>query len=465
MRNKWLALALLPGVAILAAAVQAQAPAGPAPRKVYTRKTTFNLPVHVDERERASLNEVRLFVKSSLSGPWTPVKSAPPTQASFTYQVPQDGEYWFSVATVDKAGRQSPPDVSREAPGLIVVVDTQKPEINLKKISLVSGEPYIQCEIRDANLDPTKVKVEYQAADQTWQPLEPLPDQPGIYRFPNAEQFRGVVRASATDRAGNIGHQEVNFLVSEQTAAAPVLPQGPPLAQAPAPLETRVDKVPSTPVTDLMVPSHQIINSTHATLAYQVEQQGPTGVGRVEVWMTRDKSQSWQFLCEDPHRRSPVEIDLPGDGLYGLSLVVSAVGAVSVPPASGETPDWWVEVDTTKPVAQILGVQNEGGTLVITWVANDNCLKPEPIDLYYATHQGGPWFLISRGLKNDGSYRWALPPGATGEVYVRMEVSDRAGNVTDCQTPQPVVLNQVRARARVIGLAASDRRLTPPQGH
>jgi hypothetical protein len=46
-----------------------------------------------------------------------------------------------------------------------------------------------------------------------------------------------------------------------------------------------------------------------------------------------------------------------------------------------------------------------------------------------------------------------------------MEVSDRAGNVTDCQTFQPLVLDQARPRAKVIGLAAGDRRLTPPQGH
>jgi hypothetical protein len=450
----------LPGLAILVAAVQAQAPAGPAPTKVYTGKTTFKLPVRIDERERGSLNEVRLFVKSSLSGPWTPVKSAPPTQASFSYQVPQDGEYWFSVATVDKANRQTPADVSREAPGLIVVVDTQKPEINLKKISLVSGEPYIQCEIRDANLDPTKVKVEYLTADQTWEALEPVPDQPSIYRFPNTEQFRGIVRASATDRAGNTGHQEVNFQTNEPVVAAPVVPP------TPVPMETRVEKAPLTPAPEVNVPpSHQIINSTHATLAYQVEQQGLGGVGRVEVWMTRDRSQTWQFLCEDPDRRSPVEIDLPGDGLYGLSLVVSSAEAVSVPPAAGEAPDWWVEVDTSKPVAQILGVRNENGTLVITWIASDNCLKPEPIDLYYATHKSGPWFPIAKGLKNDGSYRWVMPAGAAGEVYVRMEVADRAGNVAECQTGQPLVLDQARPRAKVIGLAVGDRRLTPPQGH
>src|SRR5262249_6797020 len=79
--------------------------------------------------------------------------------------------------------------------------------------------------------------------------------------------------------------------------------------------------------------SHTLINSTHATLAYQIDQPGPNGVGRVEVWMTRDKGQTWQFLCLDPDRSSPVEIDLPGDGLYGLSLAVGNGAAAATPPA------------------------------------------------------------------------------------------------------------------------------------
>jgi hypothetical protein len=184
--------------------------------------------------------------------------------------------------------------------------------------------------------------------------------------------------------------------------------------------------------------------------------------------MTRDKGQTWKFLCDDPDRKSPVEIDLPGDGLYGLSLVVSNGGAASSPPAVGETPDWWVEVDTSKPVAQITSVSCENGALNITWTASDNCLRPEPIDLFCANRPEGPWLPIARGLRNDGSYRWVIPASFGAEIYVRMEVTDRAGNVTVCQTPHPgmpVSRDQAHPKAHVIGLAPADQRITSPQAH
>jgi len=46
-----------------------------------------------------------------------------------------------------------------------------------------------------------------------------------------------------------------------------------------------------------------------------------------------------------------------------------------------------------------------------------------------------------------------------------MEVTDRAGNVAECQTPQPVVRDPMRPKAHVIGLAAGDKRITSPHAH
>src|SRR5262249_5103182 len=197
-------------------------------------------------------------------------------------------------------------------------------------------------------------------------------------------------------------------------------------------VEVRADKAPSSPAP---APGavRQFINSTHATLKYQIDQLGPSGIGKVEVWMTRDEGQSWQRLCDDPKRQSPVEIDLPGEGSFGISVVVAnGNGQGGEPPAKGDTPDWKLEVDTTKPVAQILtaraGTGNEAGTIVITWTANDKNLKPEPIDLTYATKPEGPWLPITKGLKNDGAYRWPMPKDSADDIYIRMEVTDLAGN-------------------------------------
>ena len=154
--------------------------------------------------------------------------------------------------------------------------------------------------------------------------------------------------------------------------------------------------------------------------------EAPTGAVHADV----------RFDRSDVSTGGLILLDLPGDGLYGLSLAVGD-GAAATPPAPGELPDWWVEVKTNKPVAQITGVHPENGVMIITWTATDACLKAEPIDLYYAARPDGPWLPIAQGLRNDGSYRWTMAGNMGNEIYVRMEVTDRAGNVTECQTPRP----------------------------
>jgi hypothetical protein len=478
-RSQLVALALLLVPALLMPAVQGQGPAGSSgPKRVYTQKTNFKLPIRIDDRDRANIQEVRLYVKFGQGGVWQPI-TVPPSQSVFNYQATQDGEYWFSVATLDRQGRQTPADVSAEQPKLIVVVDTKAPDVMLRKITAISGDIYVQCDSQDANLDLTRTKMEYLAKDQTWRPMEALPDQGNIFRAPSLEVCQGTVRATVFDKANNKATSELNLMTAETANASSPTPsenkQGSEIQLAGyRPSQTSLpDKGVLPPVQESAgsVPTHQMINTTHANLAYQVDQAGPGGVGKVEVWMTRDKGQTWKYLCDDADRKSPAEIDLPGDGLYGLSLVVSnGPTAPCTPPSAGETPDWWVEVDTSKPVAQITSVQTENGALTITWTASDNCLRPEPIDLYCANRVEGPWLPIARGLRNDGSYRWMIPSNFGPEVYVRMDVTDRAGNVTTCQTPRPGMPvapgDQGRPKAHVIGLAPSDQRVaSPPQAH
>src|SRR2546423_1216241 len=104
----------------------------------------------------------------------------------------------------------------------------------------------------------------------------------------------------------------------------------------------------------------QIINGTHASLDYQLDVKKLGASDKVEMWLTCDEGQSWQKQCEDADRVSPIECDLPGEGVYGLSVVVSS-GSTSFPPAKGESPAAVVEVDLTKPVAQLQAIRPMGG--------------------------------------------------------------------------------------------------------
>ena len=92
-------------------------------------------------------------------------------------------------------------------------------------------------------------------------------------------------------------------------------------------------------------------------------------------------------------------------------------------------------------------------------------LGPAPIDLYYASDADGPWQPIAKGLRNDGTYRWLVPPIAGSEFFVRLEVKDQAGNVARCQTPQAVVMETTQPRARVLGMNPLQALPTAPLGN
>src|SRR4051794_6346886 len=166
-------LALFTGLFLGRAGAQGAAGArDPGSGKIYTKSTMFDLPVNIDERARGSLQRVILYVKID-QGPWAETQSASPAQNKFHYRAAQDGEYWFSVVTVDRSGLPTPRDVSREPPGLMVVVDTQAPTFELQPATLPGGQPGLRCIIHDSTPDYQALKLSYHAPDGSVRLLEP----------------------------------------------------------------------------------------------------------------------------------------------------------------------------------------------------------------------------------------------------------------------------------------------------
>ena len=122
------------------------------------------------------------------------------------------------------------------------------------------------------------------------------------------------------------------------------------------------------------------------------------------------------------------------------------------------TPDWWVEIDTVKPVVLLqgahLGLGDEAGILILSWSARDKNLTADSIELTYSAAPEGPWQMIAKGLKAEGQYRWSIPREAGARAYLRVEASDRAGNVGRYESREPVLLEPPRPKARVLGVSA-----------
>jgi hypothetical protein len=210
--------------------------------------------------------------------------------------------------------------------------------------------------------------------------------------------------------------------------------------------------------------SVEVTNSTQVTLDYEVTRQGPSGVSKVEVYMTGDEGRTWQRLCEDLHPRPPMTVNLPGEGIFGLRLVVwSGAGLARRPPQPGDLPQMRIEVDTTSPVARLFPPQPDPtrrDALLLTWNASDRNLAANPITLQYAERPDGPWQTIAKELTNSGRYQWLLSPAGPFKVYLRMLVSDAAGNVGMDQTPEPVLIDLNEPEGQIKGIIKAVRRPT-----
>jgi hypothetical protein len=197
------------------------------------------------------------------------------------------------------------------------------------------------------------------------------------------------------------------------------------------------------------------VNSRSFELEYDAQSVGPTGVGRVELWGTRDAGRNWRSFGVDDKKRSPMVVTVDDEGIYGFRIAIqNGAGAGGKPPRSGELPEIWIGVDMTKPVGRIMAVEpivaGEANKLTIAWEANDNQkLAPRPISLYFSETLGGPWTSIAAGLENTNRYTWQFDARAPQRVFLRLEVRDEAGNVGAHETTEPVSLDRTAPAARI----------------
>jgi hypothetical protein len=526
-------------------------------KKVFTKNTAFRLPVQIDDAERAHLNGLKFFVRA-VPGNWECKEVAAPNQTAFTFRAPQDGEYWFNFSTVDKNGTVVPGSPEQEPPGLVVVVDTKPPEVELRTLPVSQGQVYLSCVVRDENPDYATLRVEY-AGGTGWVPLAPLADTPGVYQVPNPKLLDGKIHIYASDKAGNIADkvfdsvprkadepiqktsapaggmtaEKLTFPPPSRAAtepAGPVIPENgdetpkalipPPTAPAiveptrPAPLPANVvpdaplppaepDRpvlppaaepvrplMPATPpaITPTAAPEPDrpihtaapgnpplpglttttgtphvaptdipLINSRICRLEYSVEPPFNGIPGPVEIWGTLDGSKSWVLLGIDKDGRSPAEIELPNDGTFGLAFTVNtSTVAAGIAPKPGEKPDSWLEIDTMPPEVKIvganLGTGQDQSVLFINWTASDKNMGHDPVAISCSSQPLGPWAPIARSLPNNGMYRWKIPQGLGSQVYLRLEVMDRAGNVARAETRQPITIEPVKYKVKVLNV-------------
>jgi hypothetical protein len=227
------------------------------------------------------------------------------------------------------------------------------------------------------------------------------------------------------------------------------------------------------------LPHALVINYLTFDLAYEVESRGPSGISRVDLWVTRDDGRTWlkwsQHDGKGPNIR--VNLNLPSnpqpEGMYGFRIVpVSGAGLSEREPAAGDAPDLRVIVDVTPPQLDLFSPVSDPAspdTLIIQWKASDKNWAEDPITIEWSDRPTGPWQPVAVGndvvqtvggasppvlrrLPNTGQYAWHVPAGLSPRVYLKVSARDAAGNVREVITRDPILIDLVKPKGKINGI-------------
>ncbi len=154
--------------------------------------------------------------------------------------MPHDGEYWYSIRTVDAQGGTHP-DGPLE-PQLKVTVDTVAPRLEVTAFRGDAGEVVARWHAVDPNLKPSSFKLEYQnSATSAWESVA-TEQPPEAMRhtlsgeatwWPKGNLDSIIVRAQVTDLSGNPAASQAAVKLGAPPPLAQSAAAGPPAAEAP----------------------------------------------------------------------------------------------------------------------------------------------------------------------------------------------------------------------------------------
>lgn len=302
-------------------------------------------------------------------------------------------------------------------------------------------------------------------------------------------------RADATpgDRPGSMAPQPVDPFLAAKTVSSkePVkptnelantssnvekgaaIPQPPPtspsfLRETSATLgsELNANTPPKTPVSDILELPPGVRPRMTATkrfqLDYEIDAVGPSGVAKVELWGTPDGGRSWKMLGIDADRKSPIDVQVDGEGVFGFQVIVEAgTGLSGKRPQSGDQADIWVGVDTTPPVCRLTGAAygkgDQAGQLDIRWEYADRAPGENPITLSFSEQPNGPWTPFVASLPHNGQYLWKVDANVPRQIYLRVEARDEAGNTAWNDLAEPISLSGLAPRGRIRAFFPDDK--------
>ena len=216
-------------------------------------------------------------------------------------------------------------------------------------------------------------------------------------------------------------------------------------------------------------PDIKAFNSLRFDVAYDVD-GGPSGISRVDLYVTRDDGRTWQRWSQHPQGERPLKVALDHsftqrnprpEGDYGFRLVpTSGAGLSEGAPPPGTPPEFRARIDLTPPKLDVFAPQGDPtqrNAMVLRWKVSDANKSPEPVAIEWAETPAGPWVAVT-GAATPGadaeSLVWVLPEQIPPKVFLRFTATDLAGNKLVTVSNQPFLVDPHRPKARIQGFSA-----------
>lgn len=419
----------------------------------------FLIPLNFDESKRASVREVLLYVSTDQGRTWLKVAEAKPDAKEFTYTARNEGLYFFAVQSVDKSGVADPPDVSKSPKFLKIQYDARRttaptppappmPDVNAPPPpAFAPASPVVA--------PPAGVTQTNSLTPQPVGPIAPVAPPP-MMPPPVVEQPAPAPVAQPPA----IPQPTVNDGPGTLT---PLAPQKPALEAAPKSL-TPPPPAPAAEASTTRAPLMQHVRDRQVALDFEVERKGPSGIKKIETWITQDDGGTWQKWGPDTFETlSPVQVALPeAEGTYGFRIVLySGVMQSAGPPRRGDEPDVKLHIDRTPPVvayyAPVPDISHPSA-ITLRYSVSDLNLDASTIVLQWSRQPTVGWQTIpatnarpmpSSGIAGMNEASWHLTPDVPDTVYLRITAKDKAGNVGEFVTREPVTLDLNKPTARI----------------
>ncbi len=170
---------------------------------------------------------MQLYSSTNRGAAWQLYGKVEPAKGRFLFHAPADGEYWFSVSTVDRFGQA--PAAAPSTPGLIVFVDTVVPKLQITARRGPTGETIVHWQVDELHPKSGSLVLQYRGAPtMPWQSIRFDRPEPGaagpvasgeVTLYPPADVAQLELRGEVLDMAGNAGVGQAKIELREPGAA------------------------------------------------------------------------------------------------------------------------------------------------------------------------------------------------------------------------------------------------------